>query len=168
MAAASLAVVLATTGCGGGALESSLAPVPSSSRLYYDDSGGIQDSIRLVVLSRDDWQDLWTRATSARSEPPRRPVVDFEESMVLAVANGRMNPGDEIRVDSVGVREVRTPGGDTREELAVVVRSIRACSGFQAASFPLEIVQVRRFDLPVNFIERRERGAGCGTDGAGE
>lgn len=163
----SAGAALVAAGCGGGALESSLAPVPSSARLYYDDSGGIQDSIRIVVLARDDWQELWSRATSARSEPPRRPVVDFDESMVLAVANGRMNPGDEIRVDSVGVREVRTPGGETREEVGVVVRTVRACSGFEAASYPLEIVRVRRFDLPVTFVERSEEGPGCGAGEGG-
>ncbi|MFW6192997.1 MAG: hypothetical protein ACOC83_05885 [Gemmatimonadota bacterium] len=148
--------------CGGPPPPSTtLAPVPDRARLYYDDSGGVTDSLRLVVREQEAFEDLWSRATSLRSDPPSRPEVDFEERMVVAAAAGRTEPGDRIRVDSVGVRERRTAEGDTEEVLAVVVRTVRECGGFQGEAYPVEILHVQRFDGPVEFLERQERGSGC-------
>lgn len=147
---------------------STLAPVPERSRLYYDDSGGVTDSLRLVVRDQEAFEELWSRATSRRSDPPARPRVDFEERMVVAAAAGRMEPGDRIRVDSVGVRQRRTPEGDTEEVLAVVVRTLRECGGFQGDAYPVEILSVRRFDGPVDFLERQERGSGCQSASAAD
>lgn len=155
-----LAVLLGL--CGGPPPPSStLAPVPDRARLYYDDSGGVTDSLRLAVRDQEAFEELWSRATSRRSDPPPRPDVDFEERMVVVAAAGRMEPGDRIRVDSVGVRQRRTPEGDTEEVLAVVVRTVRECGGFQGDAYPVEILSVQRFDGPVDFLERQERGSGC-------
>lgn len=138
-----------------------LSPVPDPARLYYNDSGGIADSTRRVVRDVDAWQQAWSRATSRQEDPPPTPAVDFDRDMVLVVAAGRSSPGDRIRIDSVGVTRQATPGGDTREVLRVVVREVRACGDFQGEAFPVEIVRVRAFDGPVDFVERTEQGPGC-------
>lgn len=138
-----------------------LSPVPDPARLYYNDSGGIADSTRKVVRDVDTWQEAWSRATSRQEDPPPTPAVDFDQDMVLMATAGRSSPGDRIRIDSVGVTEQATPGGDTREVLRVVVRTVRACGDFQGEAFPVEIVRVRTFDGPVDFVERTEQGPGC-------
>jgi hypothetical protein len=80
------------------------------------------------------------------------PTVDFGRDMVLVVGAGRMSPGDQIRVDSAGVR---------RGFFVAVVRTIVECRPFPAEAFPLEIVKVPRSDRQATFEERRERAAHC-------
>lgn len=158
-------VALAIAGCAPRApLYQPLGPVPDMARLYYDDGGGIQDSTRLVVRGEALWREIWEQATSPRYSPPPLPVIDFSQEMVLVVGAGRMTPEDRIQVDSVGVRRERTADGSDRDVLAVVVRTTRGCGRFDADAYPLEIVRVRRFEGPVNFIERREQPAECGPD----
>ena len=141
-----------------------LGPVPETARLYYDDGGGIPDSVRMVIRSESLWRQTWEQATSPRSSPPPLPVIDFTQDMVLVVANGRMTPEDHIRVDSAGVRQERTADGTDRDALAVIVRTSRGCRLFNADAYPVEIVRVRRFDGPINFIERVEAPVDCPRD----
>jgi hypothetical protein len=150
--------------CAGGAPASppALAPMPQAALIYDDDAGEVRDSVRLVVRAPAELDALWRRATAGQPAPPPAPAVDFSREMVLAVAAGRMAPDDRIRVDSVGVR--REPGADgrLREVLAVLVRTTEACGRYAtAAVYPLQVVRVRRWDGPVVFVERRERGEGC-------
>lgn len=158
-------VVLAIAGCAPRApLYQPLGPVPDAARLYYDDGGGIRDSTRHVVRGETLWREIWEQATAPRYSPPPLPVIDFSQEMVLVVGAGRMTPEDRIQVDSVGVRRERTAEGRDRDVLAVVVRTVQGCGRFDADAYPLEIVRVRRFDGPVNFIERREQPTECGPD----
>lgn len=158
-------VALAATACGGAAAPPPppLAPVPEEARLYYDDSGGLTDSLRLVVRDAEDWEDVWNRATSRRDQPPPRPTLDFGDRMALVVSAGRMSPGDRIRVDSVGVEEVRNADGDTEEVLSAVIRTVRGCGRFSGDTYPVEIVSVRRWEGRVEFVERSETAADCRT-----
>ena len=156
----------ALSGCGRApALPAPLGPVPETARLYYDDGGGLTDSTRLVVRGEAMWQEVWQRATARRSAPPPLPVIDFGRDMVLVVAAGRMTPEDQIRVDSVGVRRERTADGEDRDALTVIVRTIQGCGLFASEAYPVEIVRVRRFDGPVNFVERRQRAECAGAGG---
>ncbi len=149
--------------CGGGGPRAlpGLSPVPQTSVIYEDDAGGLRDSVRLVVRSAAELDDLWRRATAGQTAPPPPPAVDWNREMVVAVAAGRMRPSDRIQVDSVGMR--REPGADgrMREVMAVLVRTTQGCGGFSTAAFPMNVVRVRRYAGTVVFVERRDRAEGC-------
>ena len=158
---------LAACGGGGGATPAPppapepLARLEAAQRLYYDDSGGIADSLRIAVRDPAAWRDIWDRATSTLISPPPLPEIDFTREMVLVVGAGRMNPGDRIQVDSAGVRRELDPDGRSREVMMAQVRIILDCTGFNADVFPLELVRVRRFDGPLQFLHARERAPNC-------
>jgi hypothetical protein len=137
------------------------APFPPATRLYYDNSGGIQDSLRLVIKEPGDLTTVWQQATSRQSSPPPAPAIDFGNEMVIVVGAGRMRPDDQIAVDSVyRTRELNT-GGQMVETLNVVVRTTTGCRRFNADAYPLDVVRVRRFEGPVKFIEQRSQAQGC-------
>lgn len=137
------------------------APVTPAALLYFDNSGGIQDSLREPIRDAESFQRIWTRATSRQPSPPPLPQVDFRRAMVLVVSNGRMTPEDIIRVDSVGVHEEVSATGRREPVMQVTVRTIRGCGGFDSPAYPLAIVRVERFDGPIRITERRERAEGC-------
>jgi len=129
-----------------------LAPVLPISRVYYDDGPAFRDSVRLVVEDSVTWKRVWRQATSTQPSPPPQPDVDFDSEILLVVGAGRMAPGDQIRVDSVGVRQGL---------FVVVVRITTECRPLAADVYPLEIVRARRTGKSVAFAERRERGGNC-------
>jgi len=129
-----------------------LSPVLPTERVYYDDGPAFRDSVRMVVEDSVAWKRVWRQATSTQPSPPPRPEVDFDSEVLLVVAAGRMAPGDQIRVDSVGVRH---------GFFVVVVRITTECRPLAADVYPLEIVRARRSGKPVTFGEHRERGANC-------
>jgi hypothetical protein len=137
-----------------------LGPVPVDARLLYDNGGGIQEAGNTVIRDQATLVRIWEQATSAQSSPPPLPSIDFRTHMVLLVAGGRMSPADEIRVDSAGVRRESTPAGE-REVLAVVYTVSESCRRFARDAFPVEVVQFRRYDGDVRFIENRVRGPDC-------
>lgn len=129
-----------------------LRPVLGQARIYYDDGPAYRDSVRIVVRDINMWATVWARATSTQRSAPPLPAVDFGSEMVLVVGAGKMSPGDQIRVDSAGVR---------RGYFVAVVRIITDCRPMPAEAFPLEIVRVPRSDRTATFVERRERAANC-------
>ena len=122
------------------------------SRVYYDDGPAFRDSVRMEVKDSVTWKQVWRQATSTQPSPPPRPEVDFDSEILLVVGAGRMAPGDQIRVDSVGVRQ---------GFFVVVVRITTECRPLAADVYPLEIVRARRTGKPVAFAERREKGGNC-------
>ena len=155
------ALPLLAAGCGRGRPQAPApAPVLQPSVLYDDDGGGMRDSVRLVVRDPAAFQALWRSATRGQPSPPPLPAIDFAREMVVAVGAGRMAPDDRIRVDSVSLRP-QPGGGHARPSLAVVVRTTQGCGGFSAASWPVQLVRVRRHDGPVVFVERRVRAEDC-------
>jgi hypothetical protein len=138
------------------------SPVPESAREYYDNSGGIRDSLRQVVRDAETMQKVWKEATSKQTSPAPLPNVDFSREMVLVVAAGRMSAEDEIHVDSVDVRKERDERGKDRDVMVALVRSVEGCRRVKAVGYPVEIVRVRRFDGPVRFAEQRVQAEGCG------
>jgi hypothetical protein len=129
-----------------------LEPVLPIQRVYYDDGGGYRDSVHLVVQDSMMWKQVWRQATSTQASPPPRPEVDFGSEILLVVGAGRMAPGDQIRVDSVGVRQ---------GTFIAVVRITTECRSLAADVYPLEIVRARRPGKPVAFEDRREKGTSC-------
>jgi hypothetical protein len=130
----------------------SLSPVLPSTRLYSDDGPAYTDSVRLAVRDITTWQQVWAQATSTQASPPPLPSVDFAREMVLVAAAGQMHPGDQIRIDSAGVRA---------GVFVAIVRTITACRQFPAAAYPLDIVRVEKTDREVTWTERRERAPDC-------
>jgi hypothetical protein len=134
-------------------IASPFSPVTSTSLVYRDDGGGIQDSLRVVIQDEALWQEMWQRATSAQMSPPPRPAVDFEREMLLLVAAGRKRPGDQIQVDSVGVRN---------DIFYVFVGTTQGCGQIEADVYPLEIVRVNETERQVVFQETPpKRATGC-------
>jgi hypothetical protein len=130
----------------------SLTPVLATARLYSDDGPAFTDSVRLAVQDMATWQQVWAQATSTQAAPPQLPQVDFAREMVLVAAAGQMHPGDQIRIDSAGVRA---------GVFVAIVRTITACRSFPAAAYPLDIVRVPRNERQVTWTERRERAPDC-------
>src|SRR5690606_17352166 len=79
--APAFALLFLATACGRGARVSSPPPppppqpFPPAARVYYDNSGGIQDSLRLVVKQASDFATIWQQATSRQASPPPAPSV---------------------------------------------------------------------------------------------
>lgn len=156
------AAALLAAGCGRGRPPAPApAPVLQPSVIYDDDAGGMRDSVRLVVRDPAAFRALWQSATQGQSSPPPLPSIDFAREMVVAVGAGRMSPDDRIRVDSVSLRAEAGGARGARSSLVVLVRTTEGCRGFAAASWPVQLVRVRRHDGPVVFVERRVRAEDC-------
>jgi len=159
-----LGAVVAAGGCGHKAPPAAPAPLQALtplSRIYYDNGGGIQDSMRTVVRDAQSLAALWQRATAGQTSPPPPPAVDFSREMVLVAAAGRMTPDDQIQVDSVAVRKERTPEGKLQDVLTAWVRVTQGCHRFRADAYPVELVRVRQFRGPVHFVDQRVQATGC-------
>ncbi len=131
-----------------------VTPVLSSARLYYDDGPAFPDSMLMVVRDPTTWRDVWAQATSVQPTPPPRPEIDFEREMVILAAAGKMTPGDQIRVDSAGVRALEGV-------FVTYVRTITECEPFPGDAYPFEIVRVRRAEEPEHWAQVREQAAHC-------
>lgn len=155
--------LLVAVGCGRKAAPASapLGPVSAAARIYYDNGGGIQDSLRLVIRNPQELQKWWGQATSRQQDPPPIPTVDWEREMLLVAAAGPMTPEGRIRVDSVGVRREMTASGRMQDVLTAVVRVSEGCRRFNTAAYPVEIVRVRRFSGAVSWTNRRETTGNC-------
>lgn len=155
--------LLLVAGCGRGApaIPAPLGPVPAAARIYYDNGGGIQDSVRLVIRDQESLRKFWSQVTSRQADPPPVPTVDWSREMLLVAAAGRMTPEARIRVDSIGIRREMSARGRMEDVLATVVRVTEGCRRFTTAGFPVEIVRVRRFDGPISWVHRRETTGNC-------
>jgi hypothetical protein len=140
----------------------------SAQRLYYDNAGGIQDSLRVVIRDAEQLRSVWSRATSLQAAPPPVPEVNFEREMLLVVAAGRRDAEDQIRIDSVGLqREPAARGRAASEEMTAVVRLTEGCRRFATDAYPVEIVRVQRFNGPVTWVERRVPASECARSQTG-
>jgi hypothetical protein len=167
--AAALVPYAALAGClfgggGGGPAAQPPAPtrLPPPLPLYYDNGGGIRDSIRVVIREPAVFEDYWFNATMPQASPPPAPIIDFTDNMVIVVAAGRATPEEEIHVDSLLVQSEMNAQGEREETLTIVVRTVLGCGRFRTEAFPLEIVRVRRFSGPVRWQERRQQ-IPCGS-----
>jgi hypothetical protein len=152
--------------CGGGGspppAPAPLEPVTSTERKYRDPDGGIADEMRRVIRDQATLEEVWTQATSRQIEPPPAPVVSFDREMVVVAAAGQREPGDHIRVDSVGVRTfLDEETGDREEIFFIYVGTIIGCDPFAGNSYPVDIVVVRRWDGEIRFEESERRDPNC-------
>ncbi len=145
-------IVMVCGACSARGGVASLAPVLPSERVYSDDGPGFQDSLTMTVRDEFTWQDVWDRATHGQPSPPERPQIDFTSEMLVVVAAGRMNPGDLVRIDSVGAR------GDY---FLVIFRTLEECEPFPGEAHPIEIVRVPLTSKTVTFEGRRESAPHC-------
>ena len=127
-------------------------PVAAEDRLYYDDTQVFTDSARVTIRDPQSLEEMWSRAGTGQATTPPLPSVDWNQEMVLLVSAGRMRPGDQIRVDSAGMRN---------GNMVAVVRTTVECQPFPATAYPFEIVRVPRSEGPVQFVERSSRSADC-------
>jgi hypothetical protein len=140
------------------------APYPAPQRLYYDNGGGIQDSLRVVIREEGTFRMRWDQATSRQAVPPPLPEVDFGRDMVVLVSAGRMTTEDQVRVDSATVGQAMDAEGGMQPVLTLYVRTIRGCGRFNVDAFPVELLRLRRFDGEIRFSEARTQAEGCGQD----
>jgi hypothetical protein len=140
--------------CGGSAppMPAPLPPVLSTDRVFYSDDTGLRDSVRMVIRDQGTWARVWQQTMQNQPTPPPIPPIDFDREMILVAAAGKMNPGDAIRIDSVGVQG---------SIVIVVVSIITECDPFSGEAYPMEIVRVTKDDRPVTFRDRRTRAAHC-------
>lgn len=159
----SAALPLILAGCHGGGVSPPppARVVTAAERLYYDNTGGIQDSLRMVIHDQQQLEQIWNRATSTQVSPPPVPTIDFTKSMVVVVDAGRRNTDDEIRVDSAAFRERTTVQGKKEQVLEITVVLRTGCGGLEAAGYPLEIVRLPTFDGRIEFNERTVPAQGC-------
>jgi hypothetical protein len=137
-------------------------PFPAPQRQYYDNAGGITDSLRMVIRDTEAFRGIWTRATSRQTSPPTAPILDFSNDMIVVVGAGRMTPEDHIRVDSAYVKRIMNADGRSEEVLVIRVTTTTGCGRIRVDAYPLEISRLRRFSGRVEFEDRRLRAANCG------
>ncbi len=102
---------------------------------------------RIVVRDSMEWDAVWARATSNYGAPPLKPRVDFSRHMVLVVSSYG-SPPDEIRIDSLAVRD---------RDIIAVVWTMRLCSPFMKRAAPVDMVLVPHTTGKVRWVERANR-----------
>lgn len=127
-------------------------PVDAADRLYYDDTQVFTDSSRITIRDPETLEEFWSRAGTGQATTPPLPAIDWNHEMVLLVSAGRLRPGDQIRVDSAGMRN---------GSMVAIVRTTVECQPFPATAYPFEIVRVPRSEGPVQFVERSSKSADC-------
>jgi hypothetical protein len=137
-------------------------PYPPPERVYYDNGGGIQDSLSIVIRDDATLKPLWTRATSAQPSPPASPTADFSREMFVLVSAGRKALEDEIHITGATVTPKLNSAGATEDVLDITVELRQGCRRVQSDGYPVEIVRMRRFTGPIHFVEQTVPAQNCG------
>lgn len=136
-------------------------PFPPAVRVYYDNGGGVQDSLRIVIRDAATLAPLWKQATSAQPSPPPAPTVDFSRDMLVLVSAGRKALEDEIHVTDVSVTPKLNTAGVTEDVLDITVELKQGCRRVMSDGYPVEIVRMRRFTGPIHFVEQTVPAQNC-------
>ena len=162
-----LILLLALAGCGRGGSQGP-QPTPTiwervrpDQVLYTDNSGGIRDSMLVVVRTPDSLRTVINRAASMHTAPPELAPIDFSSHMVLLAAMGRNTPNDRVWIDSIGFARELTIDRRLEDVFKIAVRLIEACRRGGIDAFPLQIVRVPRSDATVKWIQTRQRDPAC-------
>lgn len=157
-----IAASVGTAACGHAAsMRNEIARLPDDSYVLNNDTGGIRDSVQVVIRDFTTLQEMWAQATSQQDAPPPVPRIDFEREMLLLVAVGRKQPDIELQVDSAGVRSELLTDGSQHDVYTALFKVTDGCRHFDRDVYPVQIVRVPRFDGDVRFIGRRERKVDC-------
>lgn len=113
---------------------------------------GIDQPLRTLVRTRQEWDDLWSRLAANRIPRPAPPPVNFSEEVVVVAAMGtRPTGGHAIRIDSIRY---------ARDTLWVDVTSVvpgPTCVTTQALTAPVAAIAVeRRPNVTARFVDREE------------
>jgi hypothetical protein len=117
--------------------------------LLKEYSSGVTAPARDVIRSAQKWSDFWAQVYANRTPTPALPAVNFNEKMVVAVAQGQKSTGGY----SIDVVELYRLGND----LYVVAKETkpgRNCFTTQALTQPVNAVELPRVDGNVYFITR--------------
>lgn len=109
--------------------------------------GGISRRARLVIRSRDEFNELWQEILRGSPKNTPLPEVDFSREMLIVAATGQHTTSGEIIIESAC---------DVDTQLEVSVRSTRfVVCGLQIGvpPWPMDMVRVPKTDLPVVFRE---------------
>jgi len=106
------------------------------------------NSFRLVIKTRDEFNDFWKGLASPGRFLPPLPEVDFSKEMIVGLGMGlRPSPGFVIMID--GACEV-----DGQVELFVSKVEDGPCGVVPGVvTAPADIVRIPRSDLPIVFRE---------------
>lgn len=109
-------------------------------------NSGIEERGTVVVRDQAAWRTLWDEHTSDRSDPPKRPAVDFNESMVLAAFKGESPDGCHgTEITNV----TGQPNGSILVEGEFFVVEDAFCT--QQITYPFHIVKLDAYDAAVEF-----------------
>jgi hypothetical protein len=117
--------------------------------LVKEYSSGVTAPARDVIRSSQKWSDFWTQVYANRSPVPALPAVNFNDKVVVAVAQGQKPSGGY----SVDIAELYRRG----DALYVVVKETkpgRTCGTTAALTQPVHAVEIPRTDGNVFFITR--------------
>lgn len=109
--------------------------------------GGISRRARLVIRSRDEFNELWQEILRGSPKNTPLPEVDFSREMLIVAASGQQPTSAEIIIESAC---------DVNTQLEVSVRSTRFVPCHPQVGLPpqpLDIVRLPKTDLPVVFRE---------------
>jgi hypothetical protein len=150
--------VIAAAACARGAPPAQPQPQPLSvdERVFYT-TAGIRDSVAFAVRDRAELDRAWQQIVERQERPTRMEDVpgltnlDFQRSMLLVVAPGRLVRGDEVRVERIGRAHETVVGGRQQEVLNVYFTVALGCRTIPDPAFPTVIVRVPRYDGVVRF-----------------
>jgi hypothetical protein len=109
---------------------------------------GIREERGVVVRDPKAWAALWQEHTAGRISPPPPPPVDFTRNMVVGYFLGEKSTAGY----AVTVREIALHQDPVVVRVQVEVRSPPPGDPVaQVLTQPFHLVQVQRFDLPVEF-----------------
>jgi hypothetical protein len=109
--------------------------------------GGISRRARLIIRTRDEFNELWNEITRSTSDKPPLPEVDFSREMLIVAATGPEKEPHELIIDSAC---------EVNNQLEVVVRNTKSAPCGASLGLPpptVDIVRLPKTELPVVFRE---------------
>ena len=106
---------------------------------------GIEESVNIIVTSKEEWENLWRKVYKTTFPVPQLPDVDFSRETVLAAFMGTRSTGG-FSIEIIRVTEYRG-------QFKAITKTISPAPGemvSMALSQPFHIIKV---DIPISNIE---------------
>jgi hypothetical protein len=142
-------------------------PISVDERLFYRSMTDLRDSTTLAIRNRAELERAWGSMHAAQStvpsieDIPGLAGVDYQRSMLLLVAPGRLIRGDEVRVDRLDKGMETVVGRRQQEVLNVHFTVALGCRTTSDAAYPAVIVRVPRYEGVVRFHGTRTPASNC-------